>query len=196
MAAALVPRREQHGSGMDDAQVEHASTLHWVRLLVLCAAACAAVFLATVFFFNGTVTAEPARIAGAKSERRAPGYAPIAAAVSPKNSTDEKTKAVNIRPFETGAASWYELAAKTASGEVMEGDALTAAHRTLPLGTMVLVENLDNGRSVKVRINDRGPFTGKRIIDVSKVAAEKLDMIADGVANVRLSRVEEVSGAT
>ena len=71
----------------------------------------------------------------------------------------------------------------------MDDDALTAAHPFLPLGAQVLVENLDNGRSVMVRINDRGPFAHNRIIDVSRAAAEKLDMIADGVANVRVSRV-------
>jgi rare lipoprotein A len=98
-------------------------------------------------------------------------------------------------PAETGRASWYKIAAKTASGEAMDADALTAAHRTLPIGTMVLVENLDNGRVVKVRINDRGPFTGNRIIDVSQAAAEELDMVADGVANVRVTRVPAVMAA-
>ena len=86
-------------------------------------------------------------------------------------------------------------AAKTASGEDMDAEALTAAHRTLPIGTMVLVENLDNGRVVKVCINDRGPFTGNRIIDVSQAAAKELDMVADGVANVRVTRVPAVIAA-
>lgn len=95
-----------------------------------------------------------------------------------------------IGPAETGRASWYDLASATASGETMDGDDLTAAHPSLPLGTKVLVENLDNGRSVVVRINDRGPFTHDRIIDVSKAAAEKLDMVVNGVANVRVRRLE------
>lgn len=98
-------------------------------------------------------------------------------------------------PGETGRASWYKIAAKTASGEDMDAEALTAAHRTLPIGTMVLVENLDNGRVVKVCINDRGPFTGNRIIDVSQAAAKELDMVADGVANVRVTRVPAVIAA-
>ena len=68
---------------------------------------------------------------------------------------------------------------------MMDGDALTAAHNTLPLGTHVRVANLDNGRAVVVRINDRGPFAKDRIIDLSKAAAEALGMVADGVANVR-----------
>jgi rare lipoprotein A len=105
------------------------------------------------------------------------------------------TALVKAGPSETGRASWYKIAAKTASGEDMDAEALTAAHRTLPIGTMVLVENLENGRVVKVRINDRGPFTGNRIIDVSQAAAEELDMVADGVANVRVTRVPAVIAA-
>jgi rare lipoprotein A (peptidoglycan hydrolase) len=80
-------------------------------------------------------------------------------------------------PPETGRASWYDFTTATASGEVMDGDRLTAAHRTLPPGSRVLVENLANGRSVVVRINDRGPVKG-RIIDVSRAAAEALGMVA------------------
>jgi rare lipoprotein A len=89
------------------------------------------------------------------------------------------------------------LQTATASGEVMDGDGLTAAHRTLPLGTHVRVENLDNGRAVVVRINDRGPFAKDRIIDLSKAAAAEIGMIEDGVANVRVSLVEsEMTVAT
>lgn len=93
---------------------------------------------------------------------------------------------------ETGRASWYDLPTKTASGEAMDADALTAAHRSLALGSHVRVENLDNGRAVVVRINDRGPFAKDRIIDLSKAAAMKLDMIEDGVARVSVSPVESV----
>jgi rare lipoprotein A len=90
-----------------------------------------------------------------------------------------------------GHASWYSLPAnKTASGERMNPNDLTAAHRWLPFGTRVLVENLSNGQSVVVRINDRGPFTGGRIIDLSKAAAASIGMIASGVANVRVSVAE------
>ena len=87
-----------------------------------------------------------------------------------------------------GHASWYSLPAnKTANGERMNPNDLTAAHRSLPFGTRVLVENLSNGQSVVVRINDRGPFVGGRIIDLSKAAAASIGMIASGVANVRVS---------
>jgi rare lipoprotein A len=91
--------------------------------------------------------------------------------------------------FQTGKASWYGQKfhkKKTASGERFDMQKLTAAHRTLPFNTMVRVENLKNGRKVDVRINDRGPFIEGRIIDLSRKAAEKLDMIRDGVVRVRI----------
>jgi len=87
---------------------------------------------------------------------------------------------------QTGQASWYDLDSATASGEKMNDAALTAAHRFLPFGTKVLIENIANGRSVVVRINDRGPFVAGRVIDVSKAAAKALDMMADGMTDVRL----------
>ena len=90
---------------------------------------------------------------------------------------------------QVGNASWYALRSMTASGERMDPNALTAAHRTLPFGTKVRVKNLGNGRSVTVRINDRGPFTGGRIIDVSKAAAARLRMISSGTAKVSITRL-------
>ncbi|MBC7281024.1 septal ring lytic transglycosylase RlpA family protein [Hoeflea sp.] len=83
-----------------------------------------------------------------------------------------------------GRASWYALTSKTASGERMDPSKLTAAHPRLSFGTMVNVVNPANGKSVVVRINDRGPFTKGRIIDVSKAAASHLGMIRAGVAKV------------
>jgi rare lipoprotein A len=88
---------------------------------------------------------------------------------------------------QVGHASWYALHSRTASGEQMNPDELTAAHRSLPFGTRVLVENLTNGRSVVVRINDRGPFVGGRIIDLSKAAAASIGMIDTGTAQVRVT---------
>ncbi|MCP1626035.1 septal ring lytic transglycosylase RlpA family protein [Pseudomonas nitroreducens] len=88
-----------------------------------------------------------------------------------------------------GTASYYGKAhhgKRTASGERFNQNALTAAHRTLAFGTRVRVTNLDNGRSVVVRINDRGPFGRGRIIDVSKAAADQLNMLRSGTARVRL----------
>lgn len=88
-----------------------------------------------------------------------------------------------------GQASFYgdELAGNpTASGEAFDPAKLTAAHRTLPLGSRVRVTNLRNGESVVVRINDRGPFHGRRIIDLSKAAARQIGMLRNGTARVRI----------
>lgn len=90
---------------------------------------------------------------------------------------------------QTGVASWYQMGTRTASGESYNPDGLTAAHRTLPFGTIVEVTNLRNGRSVRVRINDRGPFIRGRIIDVSRGAARQLGLIASGVARVRVTQL-------
>jgi len=90
---------------------------------------------------------------------------------------------------ETGIASWYGHpyhGRRAASGEIYDMNQLTAAHCTLPLGAQVRVVNLDNRRRVSVRINDRGPFVEGRIIDLSRAAARRLDMLAPGTARVRL----------
>ena len=85
-----------------------------------------------------------------------------------------------------GGASWYQTAGRTASGERNNPSALTAAHRSLPFGTRVRVENLRNGKAVVVRINDRGPFIGGRVIDLSRAAAKQIGMMQAGTAKVRL----------
>jgi rare lipoprotein A len=90
---------------------------------------------------------------------------------------------------EEGTASYYADSLdgnSTASGEPYDRKAMTAAHRTLPFGTMVKVTNLSNDKSVVVRINDRGPHTQNRIIDLSRAAAEKLDLLDSGTARVRI----------
>jgi rare lipoprotein A len=88
-----------------------------------------------------------------------------------------------------GKASWYKMGSRTANGEKMNANALAAAHRSLPFGTRVRVDNLRNGRSVVVRINDRGPFVRGRVIDVTRGAAVKLGMIGAGVARVKVTVV-------
>jgi rare lipoprotein A len=88
-----------------------------------------------------------------------------------------------------GVASWYGPGFHgntTANGERYDQNALTAAHRTLPFNTIVRVVNLENGRTVDVRINDRGPFVDNRIIDLSREAASRIDMIQSGLAPVRI----------
>jgi rare lipoprotein A len=94
--------------------------------------------------------------------------------------------------IERGIASWYGgefIGQRTASGEIMERNRLTAAHRTLPFGTVVDVVNKRNGRTVRVRINDRGPVPEDRIIDLSPVAAAQLGMKRRGLAPVEIKPV-------
>jgi rare lipoprotein A len=88
---------------------------------------------------------------------------------------------------ESGRAAFYS-GGRTASGEVTGPSGLTAAHRTLPFGTMVLVTNQHNGKTVVVRIVDRGPYGRGRIIDLSRAAARELDMISAGTAMVSIER--------
>ena len=95
----------------------------------------------------------------------------------------------------SGVASWYGgkfHGRRTASGETYNQHAMTAAHRTLPFGTEVVVTNEATGKSVVVRINDRGPFTGGRVIDLSHKAASQIGMINSGTARVTL---EVIGGA-
>lgn len=95
--------------------------------------------------------------------------------------------------FEDGVASWYGRpfdGRPTASGEIYDMEGMTAAHRTLPFGTLLRVLNLDNGRSTVVRVNDRGPFVRGRDIDLSHRAAREIDMLGPGTAHVRLTIVE------
>jgi rare lipoprotein A len=88
-----------------------------------------------------------------------------------------------------GRASWYALHSRTASGERMNPSALTAAHRTLPFGTRLKVTNQRNGKSVVVRINDRGPFVRGRVLDLSRAAARQIGMISSGHAPVCAARM-------
>lgn len=89
-----------------------------------------------------------------------------------------------------GVASFYRHDSETASGEKFDPNELTAAHRTLPFGTRLRVTNLSNGRSVTVRVNDRGPFVRGRTVDVSSSAAAALQMTERGVAKVKLDVVQ------
>src|SRR5713226_3373362 len=100
--------------------------------------------------------------------------------------------AARIGATETGVASWYGHpyhGRHAANGEIYDMEKLIAAHRTLPFGTWVRVTNLANDKSVEVRIIDRGPFVGGRIIDLSHAAAEVIDMVGSGIARVRLDIV-------
>ncbi|NNE62584.1 MAG: septal ring lytic transglycosylase RlpA family protein [Gammaproteobacteria bacterium] len=97
---------------------------------------------------------------------------------------------------ERGTASWYGTkfhGRRTSSGEVYNMHGMTAAHKTLPLPTYVRVENMENGKSVIVKVNDRGPFVGTRIIDLSYAAAQKLGVVGPGTAEVEISAVRSAS---
>lgn len=99
----------------------------------------------------------------------------------------------NKKNIYEGIASYYAdefHGKKTANGELFDMNSLTAAHRSFPFGTKVRVTNLENNKSVIVRINDRGPFQLSRIIDLSKAAAMKLDIVQSGTAKVRLEVLE------
>jgi hypothetical protein len=92
--------------------------------------------------------------------------------------------------YQQGKASWYGTyhhGRKTASGERFNMNGLSAAHRTLPLGTLIEVTNKDTGKSVTVKVNDRGPYHGNRILDLSKGAANQLGMLKSGVGNIQIS---------
>jgi rare lipoprotein A len=107
-------------------------------------------------------------------------------AVQPKS---EQGTSPQVKLPQTGQASWYgpeHQGKPTASGQLFDQARFTAAHRTLPFGTKVKVTNLDNGKSVEVEINDRGPYAENRIIDLSQAAAKALDMTETGTAKVRL----------
>jgi rare lipoprotein A len=96
---------------------------------------------------------------------------------------------------EEGIASWYGApfhGRRAADGEIFDMNSLVAAHRTLPFGSIVRVTNLNNGRDVQVRIIDRGPFVGQRVLDLARAAAVALDMIGTGTAPVR---IELISGS-
>lgn len=99
-------------------------------------------------------------------------------------------KAGDTKIASQGVASFYSEAQPTASGEKFDGRELTAAHPTLPFGTRLRVTDVKTGRSVTVRVNDRGPYVPGRIVDVSYSAAQSLGMIGRGVASVRLDVVE------
>jgi len=99
---------------------------------------------------------------------------------------------------ETGVASWYGHpyhGRPAADGEIYDMEKMTAAHRTLPFNTWVRVTNLDNGRTVDVRIIDRGPFVDGRVIDVSHAAAREIGLIGPGLANVRIDVISAPEAA-
>ena len=106
---------------------------------------------------------------------------------------EQNHPAFSFKHLGVGIASWYGpgfYGRRTANGELFRKGTLTAAHRTLPFGTIVRVINLENGRSVNVRINDRGPFKYHRVIDLAHGASSELNMLRAGEINVRLEVID------
>jgi rare lipoprotein A len=121
---------------------------------------------------------------------RASRPAPPAPTSAPVPST--RAPAAPLKMIEEGIASWYGVpyhGRRSSNGEVYDMHKLTAAHRTLPFDTVVRVTNLKNSRQTQVRITDRGPFVEGRIIDLSLAAAREIEMVADGIARVRLELI-------
>jgi rare lipoprotein A len=117
-----------------------------------------------------------------------------AASELPTAGAFDKAVLLGINAVQEGLVSWYGAAFNdrpTASGERFDSDGFTMAHPTLPFGTEVKVTNLRNGRSVVVRVNDRGPHVGKRIADLSRAAAAEIGMLRRGVVRARIEVLEQ-----
>ncbi|WP_420633532.1 septal ring lytic transglycosylase RlpA family protein [Candidatus Palauibacter sp.] len=116
------------------------------------------------------------------------------------NTTPSTDPAVYVVGWtQTGVASWYGEpfhGRRAAAGGVYDMDAMTAAHQTIPFGTRIRVDNRDNGRSVELVVNDRGPFVRGRILDVSRAGAQELGMIGPGTARVRITIVESANAVS
>lgn len=134
--------------------------------------------LTTLVALAVVALALPGASARADRQSSSPGMAEITSAIGR-----------GIVTVQEGVVSWYGAQfhnRKTASGERFDSAALTMAHPSLPFGTVARVTNLRNGRSVVVRVNDRGPFVGKRIADLSEAAATEIGMLRKGLAKVRI----------
>jgi rare lipoprotein A len=129
-------------------------------------------------------------VVGGRSELRAAARRPSVVAIKPNKPASFASQHAGTTPAVSyGLASYYADGAQTASGEKFDPRALTAAHRTLPFGTRLRVTNVATGRSVTVRVNDRGPFVAGRVIDVSYSAAKTLGIVRKGVTKVKLDVV-------
>lgn len=144
---------------------------------------------------------QDALIAVNRLRRLMGGAAPLQAIARPPAASNQTTAKVTTAPTaatkvvstQQGRASWYGPGfhgRRTANGERFDQNALTAAHKTLPFGTKVRVTNVSNGRSVVVRINDRGPYSHGRVIDLSKGSAQQIGLVSMGVGTVKLEVLE------
>jgi rare lipoprotein A len=165
--------------------------------------------IVTAVFLTVSMPATFGSVENLPTRELQPQLAEAASVTVPLTNADEPTqmaRAVERKVKKTGAtvqkvlrgrASWYGPrfhGKKTASGEIFDQDKLTAAHKTLPLGTVAKVTNLENGNSVKVEITDRGPYVGQRIIDLSYAAADRLGFVESGTAPVRIELLRGETG--
>jgi rare lipoprotein A len=165
-------------------------------VLVSLLAACATVHEPGATTAGAAATFHPLPPPRATLPRTPPALAaaPPAAALAALATARERPRRTLL---ETGIASWYGpgfAGRPTASGELFDPAEMTAAHPALPLGSEVVVVNLENGREARLRINDRGPFVGQRVIDVSKAAAKALGFYLTGLAEVRVELVAPPPG--
>jgi rare lipoprotein A len=143
------------------------------------------------YFAPSTFSAPTSAMAYAAPSAPAGGGMRLASATSTPVLDPPATRLVAVKSSSYGVASFYRHDTHTASGEPFDHRQLTAAHRTLPFGTHVRVTNLATGRSVTVRINDRGPFIAGRIVDLSYAAADQIGMVGRGVTKVKLDVLQE-----
>src|ERR1700726_2551107 len=150
--------------------------------------------LVAAFLLAGCAGRRPIETAPASPPHQ-PESVPSAAPAHPPSAPSSAQPPTRTLPFvpgmflEEGIASWYGVpfhGRQAADGEIFDMNSLVAAHRTLPFGSVLRVTNLNNGRDVQVRVIDRGPFVGDRILDLARAAAVALDMIGTGTARVRI----------
>jgi rare lipoprotein A len=137
-------------------------------------------------------------LAACKASPRYPAVRPYSPAASPTASASNlpgKAAVVSLEgAYQVGPASYYAHkfhGRQTANGEIFDMYGMSAAHRELPLGTIIRVTHVGNGRSLELKVNDRGPFIPGRVLDLSLGAAQRLDMVEEGVATVRIDIVKE-----
>jgi rare lipoprotein A len=163
---------------MEDEDVRIWRTREWTRA--------AAVMMAACLLLASACGRKNKRMAGVPSAPR-----PTGAASSAKSNGHQASEPIVVRPgyTEQGLASWYGIpyhGRRAADGEIYDMETLVAAHRTMPFNTWLKVTNVSNDKAVNVRVIDRGPFVDGRIIDLSKAAARKIDLLGPGTGRVRL----------
>lgn len=159
--------------------------------LALLAASLAACAQTSVVSQRGGASAPIRHAAFEPRHRLRPAHAPVSVVRRQERERDEPAKPDLVAAIggANGVASFYSEGQTTASGERFDPNELTAAHRTLPFGTRLQVTNVTTGKSVTVRVNDRGPFVKGRVVDVSYSAAQALGMLQSGVADVKVDVV-------